>query len=246
MLNMRHHHPLILLIPTLFLLTSHAFAADYKVIDTAGLKAMIDSGQSFTLVDARTPDEYSEAHIGKAVNVTEKNFDKESAQLPADMSELVVFYCNGLKCGKSKKVAAKAEAAGYTNLMLYGEGFPVWEEKGLSVIAGPDYGKKIETTKIKADEMKKIVDNGSQEFVIVDVRDENEFSEGHVPSAINIPTETFATKSEVLPKEKKIVVYCNTGGRSYTAYRKLIKLAYPNIYQTTLAEWKDAGYPVSK
>lgn len=50
----------------------------------------------------------------------------------------------------------------------------------------------------------------------------------------------------MLPKEKKIIVYCNTGGRSYTAYRKLMKPASPSIAQTHFADWKDAGMPVEK
>ena len=65
-------------------------------------------------------------------------------------------------------------------------------------------------------------------------------------TAINIPVETFAAKSDILPKEKKITVYCNTGGRSYTAYRKLIKLAYPHIFQTMFADWKESGQQVEK
>jgi len=52
------------------------------------------------------------------------------------------------------------------------------------------------------------------------VRDASEFKEGHIPTAINIPSETFAAGSGVLPKEKKIIVYCNTGSRSYLAYKK--------------------------
>jgi len=64
--------------------------------------------------------------------------------------------------------------------------------------------------------------------------------------AINIPAETFAFRSDILPKEKKIIVTCNTGSRSYLAYRKLIQLAYPNIYQTLIADWKDAGMKLEK
>ncbi len=70
--------------------------------------------------------------------------------------------------------------------------------------------------------------------------------EGNIPTAINIPSEIFASRSDVLPKEKRIIVYCNTGGRSYTAYRKLMKLACPNIAQTYFAEWKEAGMAVEK
>ncbi|MBI5141893.1 MAG: sulfurtransferase [Nitrospirae bacterium] len=223
-----------------------ASAADFRVIDTAQLKEMTDSNQKFMLVDARTKEEYDEAHIKNAVSLPEKEFEKMAGLLPADKSALIVMYCNGVKCGKSKKLAAKAAAAGFTNIILYGEGFPVWEEKGMPIYAGPGYSKKIETTKMTPVELKKMIDINSGDFVIVDVRDEQEYAEGHIPGAVNIPVEVFATKSEILPKEKKIIVYCNTGGRSYNAYRKLMKLGYANIFQTLFADWKEAKYEAAK
>ena len=224
------------------------FAADpeFKMISTEVLKDMVDGKQPFILIDARTKEEYQEAHIGKAVNITEKDFDKLVSTLPADKGALLVLYCNGVKCGKSKKVAAKARAAGFSNLLIYSEGFPVWEEKGMPIVSGPDYAKTIATTKLTAAELAKLLKEKKDAYVLVDVRDEFEFAEGHIEGAINIPSEVFAAKSGVLPKEKGIIVYCNTGGRGYMAYRKLMKLAYPSIFQTTLAEWKEAGFPVVK
>lgn len=223
-----------------------AAADEFNAISTEQLKEMLDEKKDFTLVDARTKEEYQEAHIGKAVNIQEKNFDELASLLPADKNALLVFYCNGVKCGKSKKVAAKAKGAGYTNILVYLDGFPVWEEKGMPIVTGPDYGKKIETTKLLPAEIQKIISDQNQEYVIVDVRDEVEFAEGHIPTAINIPSETFSAKSGVLPKDKKIVVYDNSGARSYMAYQKLIRLAYPNIYQTLFADWKEAKLPVVK
>lgn len=218
----------------------------FQIVSTEALKDMIDEKVQFTLVDARTADEYDEAHIGGAIHITEKDFAKSAALLPADKGAKLVFYCNGVKCGKSKKVAAKAKEAGYTNIFVYNDGFPVWEEKGMPIAAGPKYSKKVETTKLSARELSKALLEKKDAYVVVDVRDEFEFAEGHIDGAINIPADTFATKSGVLPKEKAIVVYCNSGGRSYTAYRKLMKLAYPTIYQSTLADWKEAGFPVVK
>lgn len=144
------------------------------------------------------------------------------------------------------KVAQKAKEAGYTNLVLYTDGFPVWEEKGYPIVAGAEYAKKMETTKLTPAQLKQILSEKKDRYVLVDVRDEFEFAEGHIEGAINIPSETFAAKSGVLPKEKGIVVYCNSGGRSYSAYRKLTKLAYSSIFQTTLAEWKEVGFTVVK
>lgn len=223
-----------------------AAEAEFKTISSERLKDMVDENKAFTLIDARTKAEYQEAHIGKAINIPDKDFDGLVSLLPVDKHSLMIIYCNGIKCGKSKKVAVKAQAAGYDNILLYSEGFPVWEEKGMPIVAGPDYAKKIETSKLSPADIEKFIKEKKQDYVLVDVRDEFEFEEGHIPTAINIPAETFAVKSGVLPKEKKIIVYCNTGGRSYMAYRKLMKLAYPTIYQTIFTEWKEAKLPVEK
>jgi hypothetical protein len=47
-----------------------------------------------------------------------------------------------------------AAELGYNNLFVLHEGMPVWEEKGYAVYAGPDYEKRIETTKITPQELK--------------------------------------------------------------------------------------------
>jgi rhodanese-related sulfurtransferase len=178
---------------------AQATAPEFKIVTTAQLKSMLDEKKTLVLIDARTREEYQEAHIDGAISIPEKNFDENASLLPADKNALLVLYCNGVKCGKSKKLAIKADAHGYTNILIYGEGFPVWEEKGLKIVPGPDYAKKIETAKIKPVDLKKLVDAGNDGIVIVDVRDGSEFKEGHIPTAVNIPVETFAFRSETLP-----------------------------------------------
>lgn len=139
-----------------------------------------------------------------------------------------------------------AAELGYDNLFVLQEGMPVWEEKGYAVYVGSDNEKKIETTKITPQELKIILETKSGTFTLVDVRDPQEFSDGHIPGAINIPSDRFAAGSAVLDKEKLIIVYCKSGGRSYTAYRKLQKLDYSKILQAILVDWEEAGLPVTK
>lgn len=239
---------IIVVLSMLFLvLVAPARGADeFRTLSTDELSRLVDSSRTLTLVDARTPEEYDEAHIKGAVNIPEKGFDTASKQLPAEKTRLVVIYCNGVKCGKSRKVAKLVAPLGYSNIAIYGDGFPVWEEKGLPIKPGPGYGARIQTRMIKPAEIKALVLAAAKDVVIVDVRDDIEYGEGHIPSAINIPVEQFAARSGVLPKESRIIVYCNTGSRSYNAYRKLVKLAYPNIGQTLFSDWKDAGYPVAR
>jgi rhodanese-related sulfurtransferase len=227
-------------------LQTYGAEQEFAAVSSEQLKAMIDTKKDFMLIDARTATEYQEAHIIGALSIPDNKFDDSLSLLPADKSKLLVFYCNGVKCGKSKKSAIKAAAAGFKKISIYSDGFPVWEEKGLHIVPGPDYSKKVETTVINPADLKKLIDNKNQDYVVVDVRDEVEYKEGHIPGAINIPVDIFASRSGVLPKEKKIIVYCNTGGSSYSAYRKLIKLAYPFIAQTKFVDWKEAKMPVEK
>jgi rhodanese-related sulfurtransferase len=135
---------------------------------------------------------------------------------------------------------------GYGDISIYSDGMPVWEEKGYPIYTGPDYEKTVKTGRLKPSVVKALLDSAPATVTVVDVRDAKEFAEGHVPGAVNIPVETFAAGSGVLDKGKQIIVYCNSGGRSYNAYRKLQKLAYPNIAQMIFADWQDDGLPIAR
>ena len=62
-------------------------------------------------------------------------------------------------------------------------------------------------------------------YIIVDVRTKEEYEEGHVKGAINIPYDEIDENVE-LSKEKTILVYCKSGRRSKIAYEKLKTLGY--------------------
>lgn len=223
------------------------FAQNFRpVISTDELKSLLDNKDQFILIDSRTKQEFNEAHIINAINIPDKKLQDNLAGLPADKSILLVIYCNGVKCGKSKRLAEQLGPLGFTNIRIYLEGIPVWEERNLPLVTASEYNRKIQVTIIKPADLKKMSSENKRDFVLVDVRDASEYKEGHIPGAINIPAETFAAGSGVLPKEKKIIVYCNTGSRSYLAYKKLIQLAYPDIYQALFADWKDMGFVVEK
>lgn len=222
-----------------------AIASGYGVIDHVRVKELVDAdNHSFMLVDARNPEEYRDSHIPGAINIPQKKFDSFVGLLPSDRNMMLIFYCNGVKCGKSKKAATQAMEHGYTNVHVYAEGMPVWEEKGYSFYKSGDYEKPIETSKLTPIELNTLIETHPDTIQIVDVRDSEEFSEGHIPGAINCPLKDFALQSGVLDKKKIVIVYCNAGGRSYKAYRKLMRLGYKNIGQTLFADWKAAGMTV--
>ena len=83
---------------------------------------------------------------------------------------------------------------------------------------------------ITAEEAKEIMDTESG-YVILDVRTEEEFSEGHIPGAILIPDYEIGEKAQEVLKEKDrmILVFCRSGRRSKLAADALAKLGYTNI-----------------
>ena len=91
-------------------------------------------------------------------------------------------------------------------------------------------GEKKMYQQITPAEAKAIMDS-EIEHIILDVREQNEFDEGHIPGAILIPyTEIENKAEEMLPdKDKLILVYCRSGRRSKIAAESLAKLGYTNV-----------------
>lgn len=70
-------------------------------------------------------------------------------------------------------------------------------------------------------------------IILLDVRSEQEYKEGHLLGALNIPLGHIENKvNYIIPnKYQKIIVYCQMGGRSKKAINKLLKKGYTKLYQ---------------
>ena len=68
--------------------------------------------------------------------------------------------------------------------------------------------------------------------IILDVRTPQEYKDGHIDKAINVPNEDINTTppKELPDKNAEILVYCRSGHRSKQASDKLVKMGYTNIY----------------
>lgn len=83
--------------------------------------------------------------------------------------------------------------------------------------------------------------------VVVDVRTPEEFADGHVPGAVNVPLDQLGAKLDTLaPRDAEVAVICRSGSRSAAASRKLASAGYTKVTDVdggTLA-WISAGKPV--
>ena len=71
------------------------------------------------------------------------------------------------------------------------------------------------------------------DYILLDVRRDDEFEEGYIPGAINIPNESIGTEeiAELPDKNQTIYVYCRSGNRSKQASQKLVDLGYTDVIE---------------
>ena len=114
------------------------------------------------------------------------------------------------------KAIAVDEMAGYLDFVDYGGGIIFAEQ-------------------IPAEEYKKML--------IIDARDRAQFEKGHIPGAINIEWRRVLAQKNQIPKDKTVLIYCNTGSLSAQAGFALRVAGYENvrILQGGFEEWKAKG-----
>lgn len=97
----------------------------------------------------------------------------------------------------------------------------------------------ITYTSIPASEAKALMDSET-DYIILDVRTEKEYADGHIPDAILIPDYEIAERAEneLTDKSQLILVYCRSGRRSKNAAEKLAELGYSNVKEFGgIIEW---------
>lgn len=114
------------------------------------------------------------------------------------------------------KSAALDEMAGYLDFVDYG-GATIFAEQ----IPKEEYAKML----------------------IIDARDAGQFAKDHIPGAINLEWRQVLTKSSQIPKNKSVLIYCNTGSLSAQAGFALRVAGWDNvrILQGGFAEWQAKG-----
>lgn len=171
------------------------------------------------IVDSRPLEtKYTKGHLPSAISIPFTKWDKLQGKLPRDTNVPLVFYCGGLKCKLSHKSATRALEMGYTNVTVFAKGYPEWKKM---------FGASGETIAVKAGEeegsidlqrFKDILAKNPETITLIDVRDADEFAQGHFKTAMNIPVETLEAKIKTLSDAKPVVYVCSTGARSGEAF----------------------------
>lgn len=89
--------------------------------------------------------------------------------------------------------------------------------------------RNVQKGDININELKRKMEQGA---IVIDVRSNQEYREGHIQGAINIPEFEITSRieKEIPQKNQLIILYCQYGGRSRKAYNKMRNMGYTNIY----------------
>lgn len=208
----------------------------FKTADVEKLLAQGSEKGKYFLFDSRPLPRFQQGYIPTAISFPFAAFDKMADKLlPKDKNALIVFYCQGVTCNLSPGSAAKTVKLGYTNVKVYKEGIPAWQEKNYALLT-PQFLKEAWIDKDLPN-------------VLLDVRAKKVAAKGFIKGAVSFPAKESAKliKKLAVKKNAPIVVYNQNGGKDATVVAaSLIKAGFKNVLVLNggFDAWKTAKFDV--
>lgn len=196
---------------------------DAKNLSESAYRKAKDSG--FKIIDTREREEYAKGHLRESWNFIFNNTfsTKMGWFMPYD-EPFVVIAEEEL----SEDIVRQLMRIGLDELhgFITPKQFLEWEKENLVTAKTID----METLKAKMN---------NPDVQLVDVRSEKEYNDGHIGNAINLFFGTIDENANAVPKDKEVIVYCQSGGRASAAYSVLKSLGFENItvYPGGWSEW---------
>lgn len=101
---------------------------EIKEIDATELTRMQQSGESFTLIDVREPDEVAQGSIDGSQAMPRGVLEYNIDCITTDKDEKIVCYCGG--GGRSALAAQNLKRMGFKNVMSLAGGYKGWKQNG--------------------------------------------------------------------------------------------------------------------
>jgi rhodanese-related sulfurtransferase/glyoxylase-like metal-dependent hydrolase (beta-lactamase superfamily II) len=187
------------------------------------------------LVDARTNEQFDEAHIpgGISASAYETGFATKVAKvLPTDVELIVVAASDGYELEAAELLASVGlRVRGY----LEG-GMTAWRSEGRPV-------RRIEL--IDPEELAGRMED--DDLFVLDVRDDDEFAEAHIPGSTNLPYGELPDRQGELPRDRAIAAICSGGKRSGLAASILQREGFEQVLHVAnggVGTWRRSGRPV--
>jgi rhodanese-related sulfurtransferase/glyoxylase-like metal-dependent hydrolase (beta-lactamase superfamily II) len=188
------------------------------------------------LVDARTNEQFDEAHIPGAISASayDTGFATKVARVVAEDVELIVVAASD---GYEREAAELLASVGLRVRGFLAGGMTAWRSEERPV-------KRVELIDPDALAERLASDNG---IVVLDVRDDHEFAEAHIPGSVHVPYGHLIERLGELPTDRAIATVCSGGKRSGLAASLLQREGYDSVIHVGhggVGTWQRDGHPV--
>lgn len=217
----------------------------YGLVRADGLNVELVENPDLFLLDTRSPDEWANGFIAGTEFSWIDEFMSNLDVLPEDLDTPIVVYCGSSY--RAGIVTVWLNLLGYTDVRNLVGGINAWVASGLPLDGAPEQVEE-ETEMINLvaffdDYLTNLTANfnavrvpdveeaiaGDDTPLLLDVRTVDEYTEGHIEGAINIPLNELTANLDQLPDlDEDIIVYCGSGHRSAMAMTALNLLGYDN------------------
>jgi rhodanese-related sulfurtransferase len=199
---------------------------------------MIHEDDAYVLVDLRSKEAATKGHIKGAVSIPESELVAAKDSFPKKKSAPIILYSDDQA---SEAAFATVRGWGYKNTSVLKGGANAWDGKFFQGDPGSKivYVKKLKPDQIAVEEFKKIAADNQGDKLILDVRDAG--LEGYIPGALNIPMAQLGDRLSEVPKDKEIIVHCNTGIMASMAVKTLKDKGYKTRYLDAVVQVSPNG-----
>jgi rhodanese-related sulfurtransferase len=191
---------------------------------------MIKGGDAYVLIDLRDAGAAAKGYIPGAVSLPGADLEGAKDRFPAKKSAPVILYADGQASADDFRTV---RGWGYKNASVVRGGFQGWKKSKGRVLTGDlpteiVYVKKLKPTQVGTKEFKTIVAAQPGDKLVLDVREG--VSPGVLKGAKIIPRSQLMAGLGELPRDKEIVIYCNTGILAAMAQKSLAEKGYKSRY----------------
>lgn len=162
--------------------------------------------------------------IGGSICIPAEAFAERIGELPADKARPLVLYCESEDSHKSRAAADVAVRAGYRNVRVLEGGLPAWKGAGYPTVALERIPRRAIPSIKPPILQKRLIQR--QDLLLVDIRSETFFKDGHIAGAINLPMYQLHQRWRELPLNRPLVLVDNRGYRSPLAASYLAARGY--------------------
>ena len=203
-------------------------AGGLLVSGPVALDGWMKAGEPLVLVDLRDAALAEKGFIPGAIGIPAKDLAVWKDRFPENKKAPIILYDAQQASLDAFKIV---RGWGYPNTTVLRQGIGSWEgELKTGPLAAPakiEYVKKLKPGEITIEEFKKIVDTRPEGTLVVDVREQP--VESIFVGALQLPQSQLEARLNEIPKEKSVVIHCNSGILAKMAYDLLVAKGYDKV-----------------